>query len=556
MLTVVCKATFVLRPGESTLAPDQDPPNEADTYWNDDEPRSLHMASDLVPFKRHADVFLVGHAYSPHGQPVSSLVARLAVGDVDKAIEVHADRAWTPDGKLHEGVPFTKMALHYERAAGGPETSNPVGVRVDAPPDMYGMVSIPNLQPPGFCVTRPGEAISPIGFGPIAAMWPARLAKLYQHAAAWDHRHWRRRPLPEDIDAAFFNVAPPDQQVSEIQANERIVLENLHPEHARLVTSLPGVAPRAMVEGLGMANRAMVLRCDTLCIDTDRGVCNLVWRGQVALARADELGRVVISTDSAKWSGETVGIIEGRQTAPVLPFRSKPTSADGEARDEDTERVTTSFPRGTIRPALPFREELRPPEPEPEFVAPQTVAIPKGPPSEPGEPVRLPCSDEQAAAIPTGTRLEDAPEAPAPLPVDAYPLERCARIAASIARRSSDKDEILKAHALDVAMWSRLDEHWARTLRSEAERQKDAQLKAYDTAYVAQLEEERSPITVDEYARIAVASERGNTDGVMRALSLPPEAIMRVRRVWIAKIARDVDLAARVRRAVQVERDR
>ncbi len=35
-LTVVCKATFVLCPGECTLAHEQDAPNDADEYWNDD----------------------------------------------------------------------------------------------------------------------------------------------------------------------------------------------------------------------------------------------------------------------------------------------------------------------------------------------------------------------------------------------------------------------------------------------------------------------------------------------------------------------------------------
>jgi hypothetical protein len=50
MLTVVCKATYVLLPVESPLAGEQDPLNETDDHWNDDERRSLQAASDLVPF--------------------------------------------------------------------------------------------------------------------------------------------------------------------------------------------------------------------------------------------------------------------------------------------------------------------------------------------------------------------------------------------------------------------------------------------------------------------------------------------------------------------------
>ena len=37
----------------------------------------VEPAGDLVPFKGRADVILVGHAYAPHGRPVSTLTARL-----------------------------------------------------------------------------------------------------------------------------------------------------------------------------------------------------------------------------------------------------------------------------------------------------------------------------------------------------------------------------------------------------------------------------------------------------------------------------------------------
>ena len=45
------------------------------------------------------------------------------------------------------------MPLGYERAAGGPDTSNPLGVRADARPNTYGMVALPNLQPPGLQIS-------------------------------------------------------------------------------------------------------------------------------------------------------------------------------------------------------------------------------------------------------------------------------------------------------------------------------------------------------------------------------------------------------------------
>src|SRR5689334_14796869 len=170
-LTVVCKATFQLQPGVSPLAELQEAPAEDEGYWDDDEARSLHVGSDLVPFKARADVLLVGHAFAPGGQAVRSLPVRLVVGAVDKRIEVWCDRIFWQDGQVLEGQPFSRMPLRYERAAGGPGTENPVGMRFDGPPDAYGAVPVPNLQPPGLHVARSGDSFGAIGFGPVAPGW-------------------------------------------------------------------------------------------------------------------------------------------------------------------------------------------------------------------------------------------------------------------------------------------------------------------------------------------------------------------------------------------------
>src|SRR5262249_59790837 len=136
-----------------------------------------------------------------------------------------------------------------------------------------GRVAAPTLPPPGYHLTEPSEPIPPIGLGPIAPGWPGRAAKLYGNAAGWDYRLALRQPLPQGIDPGFFNAAPPDQQTDELRPNERIVLEHLHPEHQRLLTNLSGPTPQAVVKRPGARSQALTLRCDTLAIDTDRGVC-------------------------------------------------------------------------------------------------------------------------------------------------------------------------------------------------------------------------------------------------------------------------------------------
>src|SRR5580692_9318161 len=100
VLTVVAKGTFQLASIESRLAEVQDPIVVADRYWNDDPRQSLLAPSDLVPWKRRADVIVVGHAYAPYGDAVRSLLARVYVAGADKTVEIFCDRVVTQDGRL------------------------------------------------------------------------------------------------------------------------------------------------------------------------------------------------------------------------------------------------------------------------------------------------------------------------------------------------------------------------------------------------------------------------------------------------------------------------
>ncbi|XXT23150.1 DUF2169 domain-containing protein [Sorangium sp. So ce429] len=378
ILTVVCKATYRLLPGESPLHLAQEPPHEQDIYQGDDPTRSLAVASDLAPFKPRADVVLVGSAHAAGGLPARSILARLIVGEVDKSIEVWCDRAWTQDGQLGEGARVTQMAMPYERAAGGPDSWNPVGVRHDAPPDPYGRVRLPNLQPPGLHISRRDDIIDPIGFGPIAPTWPWRRDRLGHHAGAWPHDRWWEQPLPEGFDPAFFNVAPRDQQIAELHENQRIVLENLHPEHPRLVTSLPGLRPRAIAERGSGGQEELALLCDTLWIDADRGLCALVWRGRLSLTNAEEVGRVAVTVErfsapATSWTREAAApesyagqfpLSGARPPAASAPATSATAAAELiEAADEDADALRThSAPRdaaANASPVLPFAASSR-----------------------------------------------------------------------------------------------------------------------------------------------------------------------------------------------------
>ncbi len=347
--TVVCKATFRLAPGQSTLAEEQEPPNETDDHWDDDPARSVFAPTDLAPRKARADVVLVGHAFAPHDQPARSVVVRFIVGGIDKSIEVFRDRA-VVQGELRVGSSFRKMPLAYERAAGGPDTWNPAGVRPDNPSGR-----LPNLQPPGLGPSPAAASIAPIGFGPIAPTWPTRVDRLGRHAPTVSAEGWRERGLPEDFDISYFNVAPPDQQLESLRGDEPILLEGLLAQHARLVTRLSGVRPRVVVELASGGGREVPMVCDTLWIDTDRALATLTWRGQIPGDLSAEAGRILVS------------MADGAQPE----FQSSATADDEEPESLEPDELGGS----TIAVPAAHMSESGPLQPAPAS-PPATMAVP------------------------------------------------------------------------------------------------------------------------------------------------------------------------------------
>jgi len=441
-LTVVCKATYTLSPGLCRLAEAQEPLHERDTHWDDDPSKSVVAPADLAPFKPRADVLLVGNAYAPERKPVLSLVARLAVGEVDKAITVFCKRLFTREGEVRTGAHWTQMSLRWERAAGGPDTWNPAGVPSDASTDTFGQRPLPNLQRPDVNVTQPGDILAPTGFGPLAQSWLIRRERLGPYLEGWSDDAWTQIPLGDDFDWLFFQAALPDQQTEPIPANARILLENLHPEHSRLVTTLPGVAPRAFVDLPGHAPWDLPLVADTLWIDTARSICTLTWRGQLALERADSPGRVVIALEEAgqplEWASIVPLLASGgaRPASIVMELRptvnEPPPTEDGELtipkrpssgevtrtaihmmpdaglpfRGPSRRAMTISVVRPAPAPSLPFQQ------PSPGAVSPAGVATESQPlPAGPRRTVEM--RGVTPAALPAWL-VASAPPAPAP----------------------------------------------------------------------------------------------------------------------------------------------
>ncbi|XXT19584.1 DUF2169 domain-containing protein [Sorangium sp. So ce429] len=712
MQTFVCKSTFTLYPGVCALAAEQEPIHPSDRHWGHDACWSLYAASDLVPHRARADVVLVGHAFSPGGTAVQSLTARVMVNDIDKAIEVHGARGFTQHGVLDQSARFSKMPLLWEYAGGGPGTSNPVGVSPQAR-DIQGRRSLPNLQRPGVVVIGPDDVIEPVGFGPVASGWPTRQQKLGRYAATFPVNDWHRQPLPPDLDVSYFNAAPFDQQPTALRNDERLILEHLHPEHPHLVTSLPGLHPRAYVDRPGEPPQGVPMWPDLLWINTDRCICTVTWRGQVPLREPQEAGHILVALEGPHqplaWneieglasssgvtlaSGRTAGgaMSEiGLQTPydqahdgdsavsneddpeactlplsvdqdpadsrPALPFATVPASqpvppssqaqrladlpfvqsappaaavppssraqhladmaaafvqavppaaavptpaaaaqlpADaltdttaaslvaakpalpfmqGEQAEPALRHQAESWPRGAVQ-AEALDEVLRPPFVAlPPALSPALYAPPaperdaRSPPlaaEEPAPPPMLgplarpdrgatdPSAEEAPAADTQANEPSPPPAAEAPAPsLAAYPIERCAAIAAKLAQRPADCDTLLEAEELTPRTWQWLHVEWLDEIQAEVARRKKKLLSAYDAAYVAALEKERGPITAGEYAQLVIAAEQGRGQAALAELGLPDESMMRIRRVWLERIVKDKKAAAEVRAAMR-----
>lgn len=278
-LTVICKATFHLAPGELALAQEQIPIHKseqrdgASPEGSSEASSSLRAPSDLVPFKPNADVLLVGRAHVSGGREGGSVVAHLKVGAIDKALKVVGDRVKSPSGEIGAASKFHSLPLRYERGVGGPGTDNPVGVPQKGGRLEDGDWRLHNIEP----ATAADAGVLP-AFAPLPESWPTRVAKLGRHAAQWQTHAWYTEPL--EIDLGFFNSAPEEQQLEALSSSDAIELENLHAKYPRLVAELPSMCPQVFVERRGEEPERLSMRCDTLWIDTDESLCTMTWRGQ------------------------------------------------------------------------------------------------------------------------------------------------------------------------------------------------------------------------------------------------------------------------------------
>jgi hypothetical protein len=377
-LTVCVKATFALLHGQDAQIAAVQMAVGNDAYWDGNPGASLYAPSDFAPYKPRVDVLLAGHAYAPGAAPLESLTVRLQVGSFTKELTVTGDCAWTQgrNGLLPGPLaPFRRMALRYERGAIAGESALGFDEAVHT---VEAGRPLPNISA--------SSGHTP-GFGPVPMLWRARRRNLPDAAVLWAYRlRLASGVMPQGFDFSLFNAAPAEQQVNALLPHTPIALENLSPHLPRLESRLPALAPRLfrVDPDTGRAS-PVVLRADTLWIDSDRGLAVVSWRGLTPIPGPSdaEIGQLIVAVEDGDHL-RTEDIDRLALTASI--HRGPPKLATITITTPSAEPVSKVEPVSQAAPpsAPPPAAFVPPPPPSaPRAEPPPSAFVPPAPPSAP-----------------------------------------------------------------------------------------------------------------------------------------------------------------------------
>ncbi|HHM04788.1 MAG TPA: DUF2169 domain-containing protein [Gammaproteobacteria bacterium] len=350
-LTVMVKGAFRLQAGGVAVLDEDEPAQfSGDLYYGEDASSGCRYDSDFAYFKPRADLILVGTCHAPRGQAVPACEVVFGVGSWRKSLWVVGERQWNKrllGERMSEPQPFVSLPLRYDYSYGGAGfAANPLGKGYRPVTDAGGdkVHYLPNIEHPRHRIRSAKDQLAPAGFGPLDRTWLERRSRMGSYDETWRKTRWPW--FPADFDWRAQNAAPSDQQLEGyLRGDESLLFENMHPEHARYRSRLPGLRVRGFVEeGEGAAGhtREVPLVLDTLWVDLDAERLVLLWRGVIPVSspKYPELNQLLVVHEPVHQAAPDAG-----HYAPKF--------------EQDAEEAEVP-PADTVPPAVPSA-----PEPDP-----------------------------------------------------------------------------------------------------------------------------------------------------------------------------------------------
>ena len=288
-MSLVVRASYRLRPGEPlTVLEEMDQGKlSAESYDEEDAERAGEVVrpGDFADYKPRADLLLRGTCHAPGRVPATTCRVSFGVGAWSKEVMVFGDRAWKKGlvvDSMSDPESFTEMPITYANSFGGPgHPANPAGKGCGD------NLQVPNIQDPEKPIRSRRDRQAPACFGPANPAWEPRVKKRGRKYG----KRWKKERSPyysEDFDWAYFNEAPPDQQIEGyLVGDEPVRFVNLHPDAAEFTIRLPGTRVRAFVKDQENRFREMATHLDTLYANPDEELLTLTWRGLVEVRQPD-----------------------------------------------------------------------------------------------------------------------------------------------------------------------------------------------------------------------------------------------------------------------------
>ncbi len=327
--------------------------------------------------------------------------------------------------------------------------------------------------------------------------------------------------FPEDFDFSVFQAAPERLRLETLPHPVSIELVGLDAPDGKIVVDLPALEPHALVDWTepGRDLQEVVLLADTIVVDLDARVVDIVWRGNFeAPEGARSVDRVLVGfVDPDVWGAGSFG--------PVL-----------------RELARGKFSRAWTREDVVERREPPPLSPEElEMARHEAMESPLGP-------------------APTLTLAEHARIAAELLEVPMLPPEGGRGAPRAVSKAAGPtRASVLEKHGLDEFTWGLEERSLAERLASVPPREgsiHEAWGRELEAAVAANVRPAEHAVIAKDYADLVVQLERGAPHLALAAAGLSLGSWLRLDKKWRAEMDRDPAVRREIEERVASERER